>query len=252
MVVPFKDNRRILAGWFQNDVRWGGVLVFRELVQHGDGTLGMKWPAEMIPDCSNPLPLHLAGGPGVTGDAKELHVTSNRFAFATLTGMSPDIRITLRVEPSPDTEAFGLNLLGFGDYEGGCELQFMPKKKQVQWGIPHSGLPAFPVPSFASIVAEGPYLPMEDRFATHYNLKHFPFKGDDFAISGVEGLDRAFTLDLIVKREKNGGCLIDACIDNRRTMITGRKKLTGDKIFFFVRDGSVTFSETTIRPLVLQ
>jgi hypothetical protein len=46
--APFKDNRRVMAGWL-GDQGWGGDIVFRELVQHADGTLGTKWPVEMIP-----------------------------------------------------------------------------------------------------------------------------------------------------------------------------------------------------------
>jgi hypothetical protein len=46
--AEFKGGRRIMAGWV-GDQGWGGDIVFRELVQHPDGTLGTKWPAEMIP-----------------------------------------------------------------------------------------------------------------------------------------------------------------------------------------------------------
>ncbi|MBQ3809788.1 MAG: hypothetical protein II839_03100 [Kiritimatiellae bacterium] len=51
MVAPFGGNRRILAGWlgFLAPAWWGGWLVFRELVQHADGTLGTKWVPEIAP-----------------------------------------------------------------------------------------------------------------------------------------------------------------------------------------------------------
>ena len=51
MAAPFGENRRILAGWlgFLAPAWWGGWLVFRELVQFPDGTLGTKWVPEIVP-----------------------------------------------------------------------------------------------------------------------------------------------------------------------------------------------------------
>ena len=51
MVAPFGANRRILAGWLgsHDEAWWGGWLVFRELVQFPDGTLGTKWVPEIEP-----------------------------------------------------------------------------------------------------------------------------------------------------------------------------------------------------------
>lgn len=50
MVASFGQDRRILAGWLQYmDGLWGGWLVFRELVQEADGTLGTKWVPEIPP-----------------------------------------------------------------------------------------------------------------------------------------------------------------------------------------------------------
>lgn len=49
MVAPFTGNRRILAGWLSHRDGWGGWLVFRELIQYPDGTLGQKWVPEIAP-----------------------------------------------------------------------------------------------------------------------------------------------------------------------------------------------------------
>ena len=66
------------------------------------------------------------------------------------------------------------------------------------------------------------------------------------AIPGVRDIDKSFTLDLIVKDD-----LIDACIGNRRTIITRNlTKLTGDRLFFFVQDGKATFDEIRVQPLI--
>ena len=49
MVAPFGGNRRIMAGWLNHVHGWGGWLVFRELIQNPDGTLGTKWVREIAP-----------------------------------------------------------------------------------------------------------------------------------------------------------------------------------------------------------
>ena len=43
----FKDDRRLLVGFLQHDNQYGGDLVFRELIQDDDGTLGTTIPKEM-------------------------------------------------------------------------------------------------------------------------------------------------------------------------------------------------------------
>jgi beta-fructofuranosidase len=60
------------------------------------------------------------------------------------------------------------------------------------------------------------------------------------------GTDQSFTLDLIVKDD-----LVDACIDNRRTIITrNHAKLTGDRLFFFANHGEVSFEDVRVQPLL--
>ena len=126
-----------------------------------------------------------------------------------------DVRITLRVKPKAGVKHFGLCVRGKGDYKSGCELQFAPARQHVQ-------------------------------FAPVANGQMAKVPGNWMAIGGVTGLDKPFTLDLIVKDD-----LVDACIDNRRTIITrNRSKLSGDRLFFFVDHGEVTFEEIQVRPLL--
>ena len=49
MVAPFGENRRVMVGWLNHIYGWGGWLVFRELIQNPDGTLGTKWVPEIAP-----------------------------------------------------------------------------------------------------------------------------------------------------------------------------------------------------------
>ena len=55
--AAFTGNRRLAVAFLaslandKDDGGWeyAGNAVFRELVQHPDGSLGMKWPVEMVP-----------------------------------------------------------------------------------------------------------------------------------------------------------------------------------------------------------
>lgn len=49
MVAPWKNNRRIMAGWISHPCGWGGWLAFHELVQYPDGKLGVRWLPETQP-----------------------------------------------------------------------------------------------------------------------------------------------------------------------------------------------------------
>jgi hypothetical protein len=219
----FSDYRRILAG-FLFERGWAGHLALRELTQDCDGGLGIKFPPEMIPASGEPLPLSMvAASPGASGDGREVTIkAAERFAKAALGDVPRNVRVTLRVVPGPGTRAFGLLLRGKGDYDGGCELRFEPGQRRAQYGVPEN---------------HGPARDSMDRTAM----------GRDFAVENVEHLDRPFSLDIIVK-----GDIIDTCIDQRRTMITRRiPEPDGDRLFFFVKDGEVTFETIAVRPLVL-
>ena len=113
-------------------------------------------------------------------------------------------------------------------------MRFEPETRHVQWGSPRLGEPAEHVP----------YVPAcRSRYAAD--------RGGDFALDNVEGLGKAFSLDLIVKPDPlSNTTLIDACIGRRRTLITQRFKLRSDRLDLFVWDGAVVFDELAIRPLI--
>lgn len=220
-VAEFNGNRRILAG-FIFERGWAGHLALRELTQTPDGSLGMKFPPELIPASGPPQELSLrALGPEISGDARTIKIKAGpKFAAAALDGAAKNVRITLRVVPRPGAKMFGLCLRGTGDYESGCELRFDPAGQRAQYGNPRQHGPAED--------AAGPIS-----------------RGRDYAIQNVENLDRPFTLDIIVKDD-----LIDTCIDGRRTMLTRRDpEPSGERIFFFAREGEVRFENVTVRPL---
>lgn len=214
--VEFRDNRRLWVGFGEG--AYGQELVIRELVQNPDGTLGTKWPEEMIPPSGKPLPLAFAPLRGeATEDAGAIHVRAREgFAVGMLTGLPPNVRISLRIRPGAGVKQFGLTVRGRGDYEDGCELQFEPGRKLAQYGAPdHGGMG-----------------------------KEFVGDPEGFGcITNLPGLDRPFQLDLIVKDD-----FVDACIDNRRAVFR-RQYARGDRLFFFVNRGEVVFEDISVRPL---
>ena len=125
--------------------------------------------------------------------------------------MPQNVRITLKVIPEANSQYFGLCLRGSDDYEKGCELRFEPSRQRVQFSAPHEG----------RMGADSGY-----------------------AMEHIEGLDRPFTLDIVVKDD-----IVDVCIDNRRTIITRYWNPRGDRLFLFAQDADVAFDSVEVRPL---
>ena len=221
-VAEFTGNRRLLAGFLAYP-GWGGNVVFRELIQCEDGSLGMRFPPEMVPKSGEPMPLSFeALTKGASGDGRtvRVHAPPDGFEVGMLTKVPRDVRITLKALPAPGTKCFGLCFRGEGDYADGCELRFEPADRRVQYGAPSNGGPA------------------------QASTEHWS-DGHDFGIRGVEGLDRPFTLEVIAKDR-----IIDACIDGRRTIVTRRHNVGGDRLFFFASGGDVAFDDVQVRPLL--
>ena len=228
MAAPFHGNRIILAGWLgERDefgaLQFGGHLVFRELVQQADGTLGMKWPAEMIPAAGRALQLPFAPCTGGTGSrGRTIRIMSDgEFRYAAFVGVPSRARITMQVHPGRNVRSFGICLRGAGEYHSGCELRFDPARRRVQWGRPIDGRPA------------------PDAEAAAWT-------GGDFAIENVEGIEQPFTLDVIVS-----GDILDACIAGSRMIVIRRKRLDGNRLFLFAIGGEVMFKDVCVKPLLL-
>lgn len=235
----FINGRRLAAGWV-GDKGWGGDLVMIELVQNSDGSLGTKFVPEMIPPSGEPLVLPISTGFSwravhpreATGKNAERLVFEhtarerrkpvrtieldgkNGFSSVMMDQLPQDIRITMKVTASVNTVALGICVRAEGDYEKGCELQFKPSDSLIQFSEPENGMPA----------------------STHSKGRIF--------LNGIQGLNRSFTLDIVVK-----GSIIDACIGDRHTMIR-RYYGRGDRLFFFVLNGKARFEDLKIQPLL--
>jgi hypothetical protein len=207
-------GRRFAAAW-QGDEGWGGDIVFRELIQHDDGSLGTKFVAEMMPPAGESIPLN----PGCVEPITAVSVESpDGVAFREVTGLPRNLRITMTVRGT--AERFGVCVRGESGYVGGCEVRFEPDGDRVQFGTPANGELA---PESAKTCWESP----------------------GFRLDGVAGLGEPFRLDVVAIGE-----LIDVCIGGRRTMITRRKDCGGDRLFLFVDRGRASFEDVEVRPLL--
>jgi hypothetical protein len=237
MVVPFHD-RRLLVGYLTGpDFPWAGHLVFRELIQHEDGTLGTKWPEEMMPDLGPLIPAR--------GATNQVVGSLEGFQPVLLSDLSKETHVHLRFVPGEGVGAFGLCIGDHHDTYGGCELRFEPAERVAQWNSALPGVPAERVPRIGEILAREPYRPIWDN--PDPNLH---FMGGDFAVEAIEGLDQPFTLELLVKYDpKSRSTIVDACIDGRRTMITRRPGLTPKALWVFAQRGTVEVQDLRVHPL---
>ena len=208
----FKSNRLLTAGWIGHG-GWGGDLVFRELVQHQDGSLGSRFVPEMIPAGGPMLDLHPAalqgeldwdGGCLNIGSTQEI---SAQEATATLAAIPDNLRLAMKVEPA--CALWSIDLLD--DDGGGISVKFDHRARQVEI--------AGPMQTWGAETAQ----PL---------------------LRAVDCLDRQFALDLIVK---DG--LIDICVDQQHTLLTRRAGPAGRQLRITVQQGSARFSDIAVRRL---
>ncbi len=139
--AAFTGNRRIGVAYLachkdnkDNGQRlYAGHTLFREIIQHQDGTLGTKFPKEMVPASGSNLTLAykpLTQGVSTHANTITLHADEGQEA-AIVENVPQNVRITLNVKPKAKSADFGLWLRGLGNFETGYQLHFLPYEKKV-------------------------------------------------------------------------------------------------------------------------
>jgi len=135
--APFTGNRRIGVAYLasRRDGKddggrvYAGNALFRELVQHGDGSLGVKFPTEMTPGVNGPplaiVPEALTKGASI--DAGTVRIDAHQsMEAAVISGLPSDARITMTIVPDPGTAEYGIGLRGTGAMETAYYLRARP------------------------------------------------------------------------------------------------------------------------------
>jgi beta-fructofuranosidase len=206
--APFGRNRRIGVS-FIVEGRWGGDLVFRELVRRPDGTLGTRTPPELQEE-GKLLPWKATAlTSGVTADGAAVQIRSKAsFGAAEVCRFKGDGRIRARLRCSKGTGAYGIAVRGSGKYEDGMELRIEPSRKRVEWR------------------------PVSARSLEESRLR---------SIEAVEGLEAGAEIDILVR-----GDVFDVCINGQRTLIHRQKGMSGESLFLWVHNGEITAQDLSI------
>ena len=142
--APFGDSRRLGVAWLgtrANDrddqpFQWGGQAVFRELVQHPDGSLSTRFVREMIPKSEDALDLLVAfQTAGVANDRGKIKLNdSEGLETAAISGLTGNYRVTACVNVSKRSGDWGLRLRSGESFDSGYELRLIPALKLARLG----------------------------------------------------------------------------------------------------------------------
>ncbi len=121
--APWHNNRRVGVGWSptceQGIYRFGGRTVFRELLQHSDGTLGSALVPEMMP-C----------GPGVVREAVVLENISG-LEWRGWSEIPDDFLLEGLIRFKPGTQRFGFRIVESGGHRF-RSVEFDPHGRRVE------------------------------------------------------------------------------------------------------------------------
>ena len=136
--AAFVGNRRLGVAWLgtrrddedEGPFQFGGNAVFRELVQHDDGSLGAKFPDEMVPSGSPLSDLHLSAlGDDTKVEGRRIHIDARPgLGVAVCSGIPRHTRLAIRVSPRSDSPGFGLRLRAAESFDTGYDLHFSPSE----------------------------------------------------------------------------------------------------------------------------
>lgn len=136
----FANGRRIAAAWIpsrkddKDNAReiFGGNAVFRELIQHEDGTIGTKFPPEMIPATGASLNVNIQYDSMTSHDNGHYSINAPSGVGAAYAENIPlNARIIVEIEPMGDNEEYGLYLRADAKASAGYKLNFSANNQTV-------------------------------------------------------------------------------------------------------------------------
>ena len=140
--APYHDDRRLGVAWVgtrQDDrdtgkFQWGGHAVFREIVQHPDGTLGTKFVPEMNPASHAPVSIPITAQTGeVTTTADGIDLTAGSgMAAVGFAGVPRNVQITMTLRPHADAPRFGVRLRESAHFVDGVTLDILAAAQRVE------------------------------------------------------------------------------------------------------------------------
>lgn len=209
--APFTGGRRIGAAFLRLEKGYAGELVFRELVQHADGTLGTSFVNETLPQLAQPVVL--SWDHGEVHDYVRLDAWHGFVTRRTL-DIPRNFHLWCRVTPTAGSAAFGICIRSAERYADGLELRFEPARRKVGWRRPTTT-------SFVEQEAD--------------------------ALYEVDGLDAPFTIELVVHDE----CVDLCIDGRRTLIvrITDAVPVTHG-LSLFANEGEAYFADVVIQPLL--
>jgi beta-fructofuranosidase len=142
--AEFSNGRRISAAWIpsrkdnkdEGEGRFGGNIVFREILQDEDGTLVTKFPPEMIPKGIKTLTLPVILDPASSKeDLENVRINSpDGIGAAHFQNVPYNCRITVEIEPLGNSEEYGFFLRSGERAAGGYKVSFSPDRQMIQLG----------------------------------------------------------------------------------------------------------------------
>jgi hypothetical protein len=208
--APFTGNRRIGVAFLaslrdqRDDGEWlyAGNLIFRELVQHEDGTLGTRFVPEMqpagrplIPE-SHPLTPHIEH----VVDEQSFSLNAGQsYEEVLLSGLPRNVRMHLRITPQPGSACYGVGVRGVEDGQR-YSINLLPHERKVDVRTPRSG--------------------DHDEKGGH-------------TLYGVTGLEQPTELEVVLHDD-----IIDVCINQQRCLVNRLPELQGAIVTLFCHNGA--------------
>ena len=206
------DGRYILSGWV-NGSGWAYVLGHRELIQHKNGRLGLRWLPELTPH--------------PTEDALLCRIKEVKASDTAALEERCSYYLTCTVLPEKDGR-IGIRADGTGN-PFVFTVDSGRRRAQIREAESEGGFPS----ELKALCECIPHIP-EGRRNTHATSR-------DFSIIGVEETSKPYTLRMILHYEpKTDSLVVDTEIGGGRTLISNRVDFRAKQLSFLSENAVIT------------